>query len=193
MKPFNLILLGDPAAGKATQAAWIVKKYHMRDLDMGRELRKPSMKKLFDYARSAAQGKLTPTDIVRGILTKEIEKTPAGRGILFDGTPKMVGEARLVANRLRAAKRSAPLVLYVYIPVAETFRRMAARGRADDTRPALKNRIRYYRTEVAHTIAFFKTTYRFRRISGLGTRREVAKKIEKEIKSFREDGQSIKK
>ena len=40
-KPFNLILLGDPAAGKATQVALIVKRYGMFDFDMGHELRRP--------------------------------------------------------------------------------------------------------------------------------------------------------
>ncbi len=36
--PFNLILLGDPGAGKATQAAYFAKKYNMFDFDMGKEL-----------------------------------------------------------------------------------------------------------------------------------------------------------
>ena len=183
-KPLNLILLGDPAAGKATQAVWIVKKYGMRDLDMGRELRKPSVKKRFDFDRSTAKGKLTPTAIVRDILQRGIVNTPPSRGILFDGTPKMAGEAKLVAKWLKESGRSAPLVLYVHIPVAETYRRMAARGRTDDTRAALENRIRYYRTEVARTIAFFKTIYRFKKISGFGSPEEVALRIENEIEKF---------
>ena len=33
---FNIILLGDPGAGKATQAAYFAKKYDMLDYDMGK-------------------------------------------------------------------------------------------------------------------------------------------------------------
>jgi adenylate kinase len=183
-RPFNIILLGDPAAGKATQATWIVKKYRMFDLDMGRELRRPVTRKKFNYAQSTAKGKLTPTKVVRDILRHMIMRTARARGILFDGTPKMVGEARLVAAWLKQAKRSEPLVIYLHIPVAETMRRMAKRGRKDDTRAALLNRIAYYRNDVAHTVAFFKTIYRFKKVSGLGTPEEVAMRIEKEIEKF---------
>ena len=186
-KPFNLILLGDPAAGKATQAAWIVKKYGMRDLDMGHEVRRPSVRKLFDYAHSTAAGKLTPTDIVRDIFEKEIARTSPAKGILFDGTPKMVGEARLVAAQLKREGREKPLVIYLHIPVTETFRRMAKRGRKDDTKEALINRIAYYKNDVAKTIAFFKTIYIFKKVSGFGTATEVAVRIEKEIERFNKE------
>jgi adenylate kinase family enzyme len=183
-QPLNIILLGDPAAGKATQAMWIAKKYRMFDLDMGRELRRPVNKRKFDFAHSTAEGKLTPTKVVRNILHHMIMGTAKSRGILFDGTPKMVGEARLVAAWLKQAKRSEPIVIYLHIPVAETMRRMSKRGRKDDTRVALLNRIAYYRNDVAHTVAFFKTIYRFKKVSGLGMPKEVAARIEKEIKRF---------
>ena len=37
--PLNIILLGDPAAGKATHGKFLADKYKLYDLDMGRELR----------------------------------------------------------------------------------------------------------------------------------------------------------
>ena len=185
--PFNVILLGDPAAGKATQSAWIAKRYHMIDLDMGRELRKPANRKKFDYAKLTAKGKLTPTRIVRDLLSEKIVAAPASRGILFDGTPKMIGEARLVASLLRKTRRTDPLVLYLHVPVAETMRRMTKRGRKDDTRAAFLNRVAYYREEVARTVDFFKEIYTFRRLSGVGTPAEVARRIEHEIRKFHHD------
>ena len=101
-KPFNLILLGDPAAGKATQVALIVKRYQMFDFDMGRELRRPMVRKTFDYDRSTAKGKLTPTKVVRAIFrAKRSRRADPSKGILFDGVPKMVGEARLLARQLK--------------------------------------------------------------------------------------------
>lgn len=183
-KPFNLILLGDPAAGKATQAAWIVARYKMFDFDMGRELRRPEVKKKFDYAHSTAQGKLTPTNVVRDIFRRTIANMSKSKGILFDGTPKMVGEARLVVTLLTREKRKAPFVIYLHIPVTEIVRRMTGRGRRDDTAVALTNRSAYYRKDVAKTIAFFKTRYAFTAISGLGTRAAVAKRIKKEIEKY---------
>ena len=183
-KPFNLILLGDPAAGKATQVALIVKRYGMFDFDMGHELRRPSVRGTFDYDRSTAKGKLTPTRIVRAIIRDKIARTSPSKGILFDGFPKMAGEARLLARRLKETGRRDPFVIYLYIPATESYRRRMKRGRKDDTEEAFKNRMAYYRKDVARTIAFFRTIYGFKKISGLGTRGQVAKRIEREIEKF---------
>jgi adenylate kinase len=183
-KPFNLILLGDPAAGKETQSRQIAKRYRMFDFDMGRELRRPVVRRTFGYDRSTAKGKLAPTKVVRAIIRNKIGKIGRSTGILFDGFPKMVGEARLVASQLRREGREKPFVMYLYIPIAEIFKRMEKRGRKDDTKEALMNRIAYYRSDVAKTIAFFRTIYVFKRISGSGTPAEVAARMEKEIKRF---------
>jgi adenylate kinase family enzyme len=183
-KPFNLILLGDPAAGKATQAAWIAKRYGMFDFDMGQELRRPAVRKMFDYEHSTARGKLTPTRIVRGIMCEKITRTNLSKGILFDGFPKMAGEARLLVRQLKKTGRSAPLVIYLHVSAKEAYHRRMKRGRKDDTQEALVNRIAYYRKDVARTVAFFKTIYTFKKISGLGAPKQVAAKIEQEIKKF---------
>ena len=176
-KPLNLILLGDPASGKATQAARLVRKYHFYDFDMGREVKKPAVRARYDYAGITAHGNLTPTAIVREILRRTIRTVPQRRGILFDGHPKMIGEAKLVAKWLKQYKRSDPFVLYLSIPTAEKLRRAKKRKRDDDSTRALKNRRRYYKDQVARVVAFFKKKYAFRKISGMGSRAEVWTRI----------------
>ena len=188
--PFNLILLGDPASGKGTQSAKLARRYGMYDLDMGREVKKPENLRLYDYARTTAVGKLTPTSVARKIFREKILRTPSRQGIVFSGTPKMIGEAKLVERLLRGSKRKDPLVLYIHVPVAEILRRMQkrrvyVRGRAvrrdDDNERALANRRRYYREQVSQVVEFFKKRYEFRSISGMGSEAEVAARIESAI------------
>jgi adenylate kinase len=189
-KPLNVILLGDPASGKGTQAARLAKKYRFYNFDMGAEVRKPAMRAKFDYAKTTGAGNLTPTTIVRNILQKTIHVVPAGRGILFNGHPKMIGEARLAAKWLREAGRRDPIVIYLQVPAAETLRRAAKRvvlvggrlvKREDDSGQALLNRRKYYREQVAHVVAFFKKKYAFKNISGIGTETQVYGRIVAEI------------
>lgn len=182
--PLNLILLGDPASGKATQAARIVKRYHLYDFDMGRELMKPVVRARFDYRGTKAKGALTPTNVVRGILRRVILDIPRERGILFDGHPKMIGEAMLVARLLRHEKRADPLVIYLSITAAEILRRAGKRGREDDSRQALKRRERYYRDQMQQVIGFFQKRYVFKKLSGMGTRAEIWKKMAKTIQQY---------
>jgi len=194
-KPLNLILLGDPAAGKATQAAFLVKKYHMHDFDMGQELRNRKRRdKKFNkqLKNSYDAGKLTQTAIVRKILRQTIISTPQRRGILFDGHPKMLGEAKIAHKLLRQHRRRDPVVLYLSIPLEETVRRMQGRKdyfrgkfskRTDDTSAALRNRVKYYRKNIAQVVKFFKSKYYFKKINGLGSVSEIRQRLARAIEA----------
>lgn len=181
----NIILLGDPASGKGTQATRLAKKYNLLNFDMGYEVRKSAIRAKFDFAKTTGSGKLTPTSIVRDILHRVIRTAPPTRGILFNGHPKMIGEARLAANWLAEYHREDPIVIYLHIPLGETLRRAAKRHREDDSRRALANRRRYYREQVAHVVAFFKSRYRFKKVSGLGSEADVAKRITAAVEAMR--------
>ncbi len=194
--PFNVIILGDPGAGKATQAQYIAKKYHMLDYDMGRELTLLREKnKAIDTAQknTADRGILTPTMIVRKINLQFITTAPEDKGILFDGHPKMLGEAKLVASLLKKTKRIKPLFIYLSIPQTEIIKRTSQRqgyrsttmtARKDDTIEALKNRAKYYRKNIKEVVDFFSSIYQYKRISGLGTRTEVRARIQKAIDNY---------
>jgi len=189
LQPLNIILLGDPAAGKATQSASLCKKFPLMDFDMGKELRRINNSRVrskYNLSNTLEKGKLTSTQLVRTILKEKITSSPKNKGILFDGTPKMLGEAKLVHKWLKQEKRQDPLVIYLSIPTTETIKRMSDRKeyfkgkfskRADDNNLALKNRIAYYRKNISEVVEFFKCKYRFKKISGLGTEQEVEKKI----------------
>ncbi len=176
-QPLNIILLGDPAAGKATHAVYLCKKYNMFDLDMGKELRqmKARDKKFADKIKhTEGKGNLTQTNIVRDILKQKIFSIPKSKGILFDGTPKMIGEAKMVAKWLKQEGRAKPLVIYMSIPMKETVRRMTDRKedfagkfgkRDDDNSAALERRVKYYRTNITEVVKYFGSIYKFKKIS----------------------------
>lgn len=196
---FNLILLGDPASGKGTQSVRLARRYHLYNFDMGAEVRKPAVRTKFDYAKTTGAGNLTPTAVVRGILQTKIATVPRGQGILFNGHPKMIGEARLAAKWLREAGRSDPLVIYLSVPAGVTLQRAAKRKvridgklvrREDDNGQALLNRRRYYREQVAQVVAFFKERYLFRKISGVGSEAEVYGRIAAAIEKYGHDKKS---
>jgi adenylate kinase family enzyme len=197
-QPLNIILLGDPAAGKATHGAFLAKKFKLYDLDMGRELRSLEHNKRlrlkYRLDKTLDSGKLTPTELVRSLLRDKIHGTPKTQGILFDGTPKMLGEAKLVAKWLKQEKRNRILFIYLSIPMSETIRRMTGRKtyfrgkfskRPDDNNKALKNRIDYYKKNITEVVKFFKKLYPFVKISTMGSISEARKRINKNLEKYR--------
>lgn len=197
INPLNIILLGDPASGKATHGAYIAKKYNMYDLDMGRELRSiskiPHLAKKYRLNETLNKGKLTPTKIVRQLLRDQIHKVPKKQGLLLNGTPKMIGEAKLVAKWLRQEKRKFVLFIYLSIPLKETIARMTGRKeyfkgkfskRPDDNDKALKNRISYYQKNISEVVNFFKQKYPFIKISTTGSIADAKKRLLKKLKDF---------
>jgi chromosome segregation protein len=90
----------------------------------------------------------------------------------------MIGEAKLVYKWLKEYGRRDPIVLYLSIPMKETVLRMSSRKeysggklqkRDDDSLEALKNRVKYYRTNIAEVVSFFRSKYEYKRIDGMGT------------------------
>ena len=187
--PLNIFLLGDPAAGKATQAEFLVKKYSLYDLDMGKELRKlqqrdPKIRNAM--AKTYDKGHVTQTNIVRKIFEQKIFSTPKNKGILFDGNPKQIGEAKLIFQWLKQQGRTRAILIYLNIPMSETVKRMSSRveyfngkfsKRTDDNKEALQNRVKYYRKNIAGVVKFFKTKYPYKQINALGTRNQVKTRI----------------
>jgi len=201
-KPVNIILLGDPAAGKATHTRFLVRQYNCLELDMGKELRRlkeEDAKVAAALSSTLDKGKLTQTRIVRDIMHDFISNLPTDKGIVFDGTPKMLGEARLVRKWLKEIGRSDKdiLVLYLKVTKDEMINRMNGRGivvkgqflkRSDDNLKALKNRIKYYETNIKTVIEYFKKYYSYKTISSMGTIKEVRKLIERQVNEFISSG-----
>ena len=196
-QPLNIILLGDPAAGKATHGAFIAKKFKMYNLDMGRELRSisenPTMRKKYRLDETLNKGKLTPTELVRQLLRGQIHNVPKTQGLLLNGTPKMIGEAKLVAKWLKEEKRTKVLFIYLSIPLNETIKRITGRKeyfkgkfskRPDDNDKALKNRIDYYKKNITEVIHFFKKFYPHTKISTVGTIAQAKKRLLKILAKY---------
>ena len=181
---FNLILLGDPTAGKATQAKRLVRRYPLREFDFGewlRNLKSKSARKKFRMSERVEKGILAPTELAQMKFKEVIFKTPRSRGIFFNGNPKKFVEAKAMYKWFRDAGRPDPLVVYLSIPKREMLKRIEIRERterrSDDRSSHVRNRMNYYARDIRAVVSFLKGKYRFKKISGLGTRDEVYKRL----------------
>ena len=196
---FNLILLGDPASGKDTQASILKTKYDLFEVDIGKALRKISKEDPqwgLKLTNTLDKGKLAPTALVVDMLKKAIGDSPKRKGLIFAGSPKMLKEAKIVSKLLKTHKPFPTLVIYLKISKSVTISRIAKRKefqnghwktRLDDSLPSLRNRIRYYQANVSAVVKFFKTIYTFRQVSGIGDIPEITKNLSQIVNNFLND------
>src|SRR3989338_4070544 len=180
----TLVLLGDIAAGKGTQAKILAKTYKLKYIGVGDFSRKMARKNS-SFTR-INKGVLAPSDAVQSYLKSQISKLKTNQGVLVAGG-KMPAEARLIRDLLGKQKRRV-LVIYLNLSHKESFRRTAGRlkhqGRADDTPQALRNRIKYYRLVYSKTVRFWQKQGVLRRVSGLGTVESATQRLKGIINKY---------
>lgn len=183
-KPVSIVLLGDIAAGKDTQARILAKKFRLMIVSTGGFTRKQWGKDArFNVAK---YGQLSPTDLIKKFLADSIKKTPHSRGILINGG-KMPAEAQLIYRELQKQRRKI-LVIYLSIPRPEIFKRLSVRfkkeGRHDDRLVAVRNRIKYYNAIYSKTIKFWKSKKLLRKVNGKQSVQIVTRDILYEIRDY---------
>jgi adenylate kinase len=124
------ILLGAPGSGKGTQAKRLVEKYGIVQIATGDILRRAVMDRteLGMKAKSAMDaGLLVSDEIVNGLVRERIRETVCEKGLLFDGYPRTVEQAKILDDLLLEAGKRVVFILLLDLPDEEVLRRLTGR------------------------------------------------------------------
>ncbi len=169
---FDLVLLGDPASGKDTQAKLLMKKLSLYPVESGKHWRTQAAKNTAEGKRireTMAKGFPTPVSLMKKFLVAKISAAAKNQDIIFIGNPRLKPEAQLFTKLLKNKDRNY-LVIYLRLPKNEILKRVNKRidieGRNDDRNVYLKNRFVYYKEQVPKTVAYFKKLKKIKFIDG---------------------------
>ena len=129
-KRLDLVLLGPVGAGKGTQARRISNKYavpHIASGDLLRANRTQGTELGLQAATYMDRGALVPDDLVIGMIVERMRHPEASRGVLLDGFPRTLQQARALDKELAAEGRELKLALYLEVPFEELVERAAGR------------------------------------------------------------------
>lgn len=184
-----IIILGRPGSGKGTQADLLEKKFGFAHMSTGDLLRKRTKKKDFvgkKLLRIMEEGALVPTPLVFQLwmpFLQAFQKKNTKRGILFDGSPRILYEARMLAEVLDFYEwKGRVKMLNVEISAKEAMARLKKRGRHDDNRKNIEVRLQWYRDEVVPVLRYFKQEGLRIDINGEQSIEDVHKEILKKLK-----------
>jgi len=130
MKVYNIILLGPQGSGKGTQAKLLANKFELEHIETGDALRKMK-KESTELGRKVAQiidkGRLVSSALIMEIIGDKIMTILRDKGIIFDGVPRALDQAKSLENILEKNGRHITHVFFVQISEKETINRLSKR------------------------------------------------------------------
>ncbi len=183
------IIFGPPGSGKGTQAARIEGASHLKHLSTGAILRSEVKKGTEvgkEVERIMAAGDLVPDATIVGIVRKRLPESEVGAGVLLDGFPRTLEQARALDEMLSEEGHRVDFVVALDVPeevlVDRILQRAAVEGRADDTREAIAERMHEYHKLTAAVLDHYRRKgVPVAAIDGVGSVDQVFDRISPEI------------
>lgn len=188
----NLVLFGPPGAGKGTQSEKIIAKYGFVHLSTGDLFRKHLSEgtALGTLAKKYMnEGNLVPDEVVISMVGEKIKENPGARGVIFDGFPRTVPQAKALDALLQGMGQSISGMVALEVDEEELKTRIRKRGetsgRADDQEEdKINTRIRVYNEETIPVAEYYKSQNKYYPVKGIGDIEEIFNNITKAIDSF---------
>ncbi len=180
-----VILLGPPGAGKGTQGEILAKRTGLPRISTGDVLRaavKNNTALGVKAKRFIDDGVLVPDEVIVGLIEEVLNRPEASDGVIMDGFPRTVAQARAVDRLLAARNATIDHVLSFEVPKHELVRRLLKRAdqeeRSDDTVQAIERRLDVYQKQTEPLIAMYHDRGLLTSIQGIGSIETIASRVE---------------
>ena len=155
-KQMRIVMLGGPGSGKSTYTEYLIRHFQINHIYPGGMLRKEVEKNSEIGQRVKdiiSKGQFVPNQIVLDLIKAEVVKSPNG------------------------------YVLFLDVSREEVMNRLLARGRVDDTREIINNRIDLYKKETGPVVEYFREKPGFIQIRAEGEPDIIGKEIIQRIEN----------
>lgn len=187
-----IIFVGSSGCGKGTQADLVEemfknKKEKVTHIELGSEFRDflSMTTSTANRAQSISKkGGLQPEFLAIHLWAKILNLYyKEDKHLILDGTPRTLREALILDGALKFYQIKKPIIIYINISDKSAKKRMLFRKRKDDTDEKIKNRIKWFNTDVKKAIEFFKQEkyYDFFEVDGEKTIEDIQKDISKKL------------
>lgn len=176
-----IVFFGPAGAGKSVQGQILAARMGWRWLSAGQILRDTHDSEIIEIMRA---GKLLPHEQITQIMGDAISKAGDIDRVILDGFPREFPQAEWLVDSKTHHGRDIGLVVVLEVPREELLRRLAIRGRVDDTPEAIDRRLAIHRQEMYPILRLFSDRHiPVVHIDGVGGVGEIHDRIYAELQS----------
>lgn len=176
-----IVFFGPAGAGKSVQGQILAARQGWRWLSAGQILRDTHDPEI---VQTMHEGKLIPHELITRIMGDAIAKAGDIDQLILDGFPRELPQAEWLVNSKTDHGRDIGLVVVLEVPREELLKRLAIRGRVDDTPEAIDRRLAIYRQEMYPVLGLFSDQHiPVVHIDGVGTVGEIHDRVYAELQS----------
>jgi adenylate kinase len=166
--PFHIVLLGQIASGKDTQARILRDHFALSPVESGkywRNLAKSDTKEGEMLRKTTDKGLPAPVLLMKKFLIDHMEHVPKNKTLLFVGNPRLKPEAQLL-HKLMKQNKQEYVAMYITLPDKEVEKRSMLRARSTEDIAYIKRRIKWHKDQVSKSVDYFKNHAPFTQING---------------------------
>ena len=170
----RIVMLGGPGSGKSTYTEYLIRHFQINHIYPGGMLRK-EVENNTDIGKRVkeiiSKGQFVPNQIVLDLIKAEVAKSP--NGYVLDGFPRYMEQVRAMEEN----NIGVDYAVFLDVSREEVMNRLLARGRVDDTREIINNRIDLYKKETGPVVEYFRDKPGFIQIRAEGEPDIIGKEI----------------
>lgn len=176
-----ILFFGPAGAGKSVQGQMLAARHGWRWISAGQLLRDTHDIELLKVINS---GQLVSNEQINKIVGDALKRAKNIDRVILDGFPRKLEQARWLVESQPEHEQTISLAIVLEVPREELQKRLAVRGRLDDTPETIEERLKVYRQEIYPILTYLTDqNIKIAHIEGTGSVGQVHDRIESEIKA----------
>lgn len=162
----------------------IIKQYGLDHISTGDVLR-AEIKEQTELGKIAesyiSKGQLVPDELIIDMLAKVLDSKANSKGVIFDGFPRTIPQARALKKMLNERGTDVSVMLNLEVAEEELIQRLLKRGevsgRSDDNLETIKSRLDVYHNQTAPLKDYYVEEQKHTAVAGMGTIEEIFARV----------------
>jgi adenylate kinase len=174
-----ILFFGPPGSGKSVQGQLLVERNGWRWLSTGQMVRDSEDPEV--HAKLKA-GELIDDELTNKVVEQALHNAHGQGRVVLDGYPRNPTQAKWLEEHLPQHGRDIKLVVVFETPQEELVRRLAGRGRTEDTPAVIERRLDIYAKNTKPVLDYFRDSgVQVVEVDGMGSVETVHERIQEAV------------